>query len=163
MWLDPEARRVQRTASKQFHNEALKAHNEYRQQHGVPPLKLCKKLNQEAQQYAEALASTRILKHSPESSRGQCGENLAWASYDQTGKEVADRWYSEIKDYNFQQPGFTSGTGHFTALVWKNTKKMGVGKASASDGSSFVVARYFPAGNVVNQGFFEENVLPPKK
>lgn len=113
--------------------------------------------------YSEALASTRILKHSPESSRGQCGENLAWASYDQTGKEVADRWYSEIKNYNFQQPGFTSGTGHFTAMVWKNTKKMGVGKASASDGSSFVVARYFPAGNVVNQGFFEENVLPPKK
>ena len=113
--------------------------------------------------YSEALASTRILKHSPESSRGQRGENLAWASYDQTGKEVADRWYSEIKNYNFQQPGFTSGTGHFTAMVWKNTKKMGVGKASASDGSYFVVARYFPAGNVVNQGFFEENVLPPKK
>ncbi|XP_016078262.1 PREDICTED: Golgi-associated plant pathogenesis-related protein 1 [Miniopterus natalensis] len=150
-------------ASKQFNNEVLKAHNEYRQQHGVPPLKLCKKLNQEAQQYSEALASTRILKHSPESSRGQCGENLAWASYDQTGKEVADRWYSEIKNYNFQQPGFNSGTGHFTAMVWKNTKKMGVGKASASDGSSFVVARYFPAGNVVNQGYFEENVLPPKK
>lgn len=36
--------------------------------------------------YSEALASTRILKHSPESSRGQCGENLAWASYDQTGR-----------------------------------------------------------------------------
>ncbi|XP_011794906.1 PREDICTED: golgi-associated plant pathogenesis-related protein 1 [Colobus angolensis palliatus] len=152
-----------RATSKQFHNEVLKAHNEYRQKHGVPPLKLCKKLNREAQQYSEALASTRILKHSPESSRGQCGENLAWASYDQTGKEVADRWYSEIKNYNFQQPGFTSGTGHFTAMVWKNTKKMGVGKASASDGSSFVVARYFPAGNVVNEGFFEENVLPPKK
>ncbi|XP_029776093.1 Golgi-associated plant pathogenesis-related protein 1 isoform X1 [Suricata suricatta] len=150
-------------ASKQFNNEVLKAHNEYRRQHGVPPLKLCKKLNREAQQYSEALASTRILKHSPESSRGQCGENLAWASYDQTGKEVADRWYSEIKNYNFQQPGFTSGTGHFTAMVWKSTKKMGVGKAPASDGSSFVVARYFPAGNVVNQGFFEENVLPPKK
>ncbi|XDA72351.1 hypothetical protein R6Z07F_002630 [Ovis aries] len=152
-----------KSASKQFNDEVLKAHNEYRKQHGVPPLKLCKKLNREAQQYSEALASTRILKHSPESSRGQCGENLAWASYDQTGKEVADRWYSEIKNYNFQQPGFTSGTGHFTAMVWTNIKKMGVGKASASDGSSFVVARYFPAGNVINQGFFEENVLPPKK
>ncbi|XP_060055180.1 Golgi-associated plant pathogenesis-related protein 1 isoform X2 [Erinaceus europaeus] len=112
-----------KSASKQFNSDVLKAHNEYRQQHGVPPLKLCKKLNREAQQYSEALASTRILKHSPESSRGQCGENLAWASYDQTGKEVADRWYSEIKSYNFQQPGFTSGTenewkgGHRTNAV----------------------------------------------
>lgn len=39
--------------------------------------------------YSEALASTRILKHSPESSRGQCGENLAWASYDQTGRTLS--------------------------------------------------------------------------
>uniref|UniRef100_A0A9L0I5Y0 Golgi-associated plant pathogenesis-related protein 1 n=1 Tax=Equus asinus TaxID=9793 RepID=A0A9L0I5Y0_EQUAS len=79
-------RAMGKSASKQFNDEVLKAHNEYRRQHGVPPLKLCKKLNREAQQYSEALASTRILKHSPESSRGQCGENLAWASYDQTGK-----------------------------------------------------------------------------
>lgn len=35
--------------------------------------------------YAESLASTRILKHSEQSSRGSCGENLAWASYDQSG------------------------------------------------------------------------------
>ncbi|ELK34230.1 Golgi-associated plant pathogenesis-related protein 1 [Myotis davidii] len=134
-------------ASKQFNNEVLRAHNEYRRQHGVPPLKLCKKLNQEAQQNGSGLILLLSFK--------QC--------LLRTGQEVADRWYSEIKNYNFQQPGFTSGTGHFTAMVWKNTKKMGVGKASASDGSSFVVARYFPAGNVVNQGYFEENVLPPKK
>lgn len=35
--------------------------------------------------YAQSLASTRILKHSEQSSRGSCGENLAWASYDQSG------------------------------------------------------------------------------
>ncbi|KAK1173501.1 GLI pathogenesis-related 2, like [Acipenser oxyrinchus oxyrinchus] len=150
-------------ASKQFAEEVLRTHNEYRRKHRAPGLKLSSKLNREAQQYADALASTRILKHSAESSRGQCGENLAWASYDEPGKEVAERWYNEIKNYNFNCPGFSSGTGHFTAMVWKNTKKMGVGKAKATDGSTFVVARYFPAGNIVNQGHFEENVLPPKK
>ncbi|KAM8810975.1 Golgi-associated plant pathogenesis-related protein 1 [Eudromia elegans] len=151
------------SASKQFADEVLKAHNDYRKKHGVPPLKLCKKLNRGAQQYAEQLATTRVLKHSSESANGKCGENLAWASYDQPGKDVADRWYNEIKNYSFQNPGFSSGTGHFTAMVWKNTKKMGVGKASASDGSTFVVARYDPAGNVVNPGYYEENVLPPRK
>uniref|UniRef100_A0A8D0C1S3 Golgi-associated plant pathogenesis-related protein 1 n=1 Tax=Salvator merianae TaxID=96440 RepID=A0A8D0C1S3_SALMN len=152
-----------KSASKQFSEEVLKAHNEYRKNHSVPSLKLCRNLNREAQQYSEALASTRILKHSPESSSGKYGENLAWASYDQSGREVAERWYNEIKNYNFQSPGFSSDTGHFTAMVWKNTKKMGVGKASASDGSSFVVARYEPAGNVINAGQYEQNVLPPKK
>lgn len=36
--------------------------------------------------YAEELATTRVLKHSSESANGNCGENLAWASYDQSGE-----------------------------------------------------------------------------
>ncbi|KAM9806312.1 GLI pathogenesis-related 2, like isoform X7 [Syngnathus typhle] len=149
-------------ASKQFAEEVLQCHNDYRKKHQAPALKLSSKLSREAARYAESLASTRILKHSEESSRGSCGENLAWASYDQSGKDVADRWYNEVKQYNFSSPGFSSGTGHFTAMVWKNSKTLGVGKAIASDGSSFVVARYFPAGNITNQGHFDCNVLPAK-
>lgn len=38
------------SASKQFAEEVLKVHNDYRKKHGVPPLKLCKKLNRGAQQ-----------------------------------------------------------------------------------------------------------------
>ncbi|KTG04961.1 hypothetical protein cypCar_00029755 [Cyprinus carpio] len=125
-----------KSASRLFCEEVMKTHNEYRRKHQAPPLKLSSKLSREAARYAESLASTRILKHSVESSRGNCGENLAWASYDQTG--------------------------HFTAMVWKSSKKLGVGKAVASDGSTFVVARYFPAGNITNQGHFQANVLPPK-
>ncbi|XP_062255454.1 GLI pathogenesis-related 2, like [Platichthys flesus] len=151
-----------KSASKQFAGELLQCHNEYRNKHQAPPLKMSSKLSTEAARYAESLASTRILKHSQESSRGSCGENLAWASYDQSGKDVTDRWYDEVKQYNFSSPGFSSGTGHFTAMVWKSTQKLGVGKATASDGSSFVVARYFPAGNITNQGHFENNVLPAK-
>ncbi|XP_016365113.1 Golgi-associated plant pathogenesis-related protein 1-like [Sinocyclocheilus rhinocerous] len=151
-----------KSASRLFCEEVLKTHNEYRRKHQAPPLKLSSKLSREAARYAESLASTRILKHSVESSRGNCGENLAWASYDQTGKDVSDRWYNEVNQYNFNQPGFSSATGHFTAMVWKSSKKLGVGKAVASDGSTFVVARYFPAGNITNQGHFQANVLPPK-
>ncbi|KAG5270927.1 hypothetical protein AALO_G00173910 [Alosa alosa] len=148
-----------KSASKVFAEEVLHSHNEYRRKHQAPPLKLSSKLSREASRYAESLASTRILKHSVESSKGSCGENLAWASYDQSGKDVSDRWYNEVQQYNFNRPGFNSGTGHFTAMVWKSSRKMGVGKAQASDGSTFVVARYTPAGNIINQGHFEANVL----
>ncbi|XP_066538282.1 GLI pathogenesis-related 2, like [Hoplias malabaricus] len=151
-----------KSASRLFCEEVLKSHNEYRKKHQVPPLKCSKKLCTEAKRYAESLASTRILKHSAESSRGSCGENLAWASYDQPGQDVSDRWYNEVNQYNFNHPGFSSATGHFTAMVWKSSTKLGVGKAVASDGSTFVVARYFPAGNITNQGHFQANVLPPK-
>ncbi|KAF7227330.1 transcript variant X2 [Nothobranchius furzeri] len=125
-----------KSASKQFAEELLQSHNEYRRKHQAPPLKLSSKLSREAACYADSLSRTRILKHSEESSRGSCGENLAWASYDQSG--------------------------HFTAMVWKSSKQLGVGKAIASDGSSFVVARYLPAGNITNQGHFETNVLSAK-
>ncbi|XP_040899333.1 GLI pathogenesis-related 2, like [Toxotes jaculatrix] len=151
-----------KSGSKQFAEEVLQCHNEYRKKHQAPPLALSSKLSKEATRYAESLASTRILKHSVESNRGSCGENLAWASYDQSGRDVVNRWYDEVKQYNFNRPGFSSSTGHFTAMVWKSTKMLGVGKATALDGSSFVVARYFPPGNVTNQGHFDKNVLPAK-
>lgn len=28
-----------------------------------------------------------------------------------TGKDVSDRWYNEVNQYNFNQPGFSSATG----------------------------------------------------
>ncbi|KAF6730593.1 Golgi-associated plant pathogenesis-related protein 1 [Oryzias melastigma] len=75
------------------------------------------------------------------------------------GKEAVEAWYSEIKDYNFAKPGFQSGTGHFTQVVWKNSTELGVGMAT--DGKSvFVVGQYHPAGNFTNKGEFEGNVLP---
>jgi len=27
------------------------------------------------------------------------------------GKDVSDRWYNEVNQYNFNQPGFSSATG----------------------------------------------------
>uniref|UniRef100_A0A0E9PS88 SCP domain-containing protein n=1 Tax=Anguilla anguilla TaxID=7936 RepID=A0A0E9PS88_ANGAN len=59
-----------KSASKQFSEEVLRSHNEYRRQHQAPALKLSSKLSRDATRYAESLASTRILKHSTESSRG---------------------------------------------------------------------------------------------
>lgn len=67
-------------------------------------------------------------------------------------------WYNEIEKYDFNRPGFSGETGHFTQVVWKDSKQLGVGYATANNGFAVCVANYFPAGNF--EGQFPENVLP---
>ena len=145
-----------------FRAAALKQHNIYRAKHGVPPLVLSSQLNGVAQQYAEQLARTNQLVHSDNT---QLGENLyAFGSSGQTlprPEAVVDRWYSEIQNYNFDKPGFHTETSHFTQLVWKSSKELGIGIAQAADGTWYVVANYNPPGNISGQ--FPLNVLKPKK
>ncbi len=75
------------------------------------------------------------------------------------GAEATDAWYNEIKLYNFNRPGFSMSTGHFTQVVWKGSQKLGAGFAITRDGKSlYVVAQYSPPGNYMGQ--FEQNVLP---
>ena len=83
---------------------------------------------------------------------------LDFAGAQLTGRKVTDMWYEEHDKYNYSNPGFSSTTGHFTQIVWQNSKEMGAGKAVSSSGAQFVVARYQPPGNV--RGLFPENVKP---
>jgi len=75
-----------------------------------------------------------------------------------TGRKATEMWYDEVDKYRFNNPGFSTGTGHFTQIVWANTTEMGGGKAKSSTGAQFVVVRYTPPGNVLGQ--FPENVKP---
>jgi hypothetical protein len=34
-------------------------------------------------------------------------------------------WYDEISLYNYNNPVFSSGTGHFTQMVWKSSTALG--------------------------------------
>ena len=72
--------------------------------------------------------------------------------------EATKSWYNEITKYDFNKPGFSMETGHFTQVVWKNSKEVGFGVAKTKNKKKcIVVANYFPAGNYLNQ--FKENVL----
>ncbi|XP_032577465.1 Golgi-associated plant pathogenesis-related protein 1 isoform X2 [Drosophila sechellia] len=136
----------------------LNEHNRLREKHGSPPLILDDALSQGCEEYAKVLAANERLEHS--SSAGQkYGENLCMRSQDPL--QCVQDWYDEIEDYDFEKPQFGMSTGHFTALVWKNAKKMGFGQAKDKKGYYWVVARYYPPVNV--NGQFEENVLPPNK
>ncbi|CAH1778698.1 unnamed protein product, partial [Owenia fusiformis] len=134
--------------------------------HKVPALKLNSRLSSFAQKYAEHLASTGSFQHNKGLFKGeQIGENLASkmssrGGADYTGEEVTENWYSENTKYNYNIEAQSQSAGHFTQVVWKGSKELGIGKALSKDGRCVVVANYKPAGNLV--GHFKENVLHPK-
>ena len=70
------------------------------------------------------------------------------------------KWYNEIDDpgYDYNSPGFSMGTGHFTQVVWVKSTELGMGHATSQSGSVYTVARYSPPGNYTNPGQFEQNV-----
>ncbi|KAL8600846.1 hypothetical protein ACOMHN_056504 [Nucella lapillus] len=150
---------------KNFVEETIKAHNEYRKRHQAPPLSHSKELSAQAQKWADQLAATGSFQHSGATIRGEkLGENIAkkWSSAPQayTGQEVTDQWYSEVKMHEFGTEPRTLSAGHFTQVVWNGSREVGVGRAVSSKGEVVVVANYRPAGNMM--GSFAQNVLPPK-
>jgi uncharacterized protein YkwD len=142
----------------EFEKEALKWHNIYRERHGVPPLKLNPKLLAFAREWAQKLANEDCMKHRPSN---EYGENIfmKWSSdpsYVVSGKDPVESWYSEIKVHNFSREPTSLDSGHFTQVVWKKSRELGMGRAKSKTGKYIVVANYDPAGNFV--GNFVENV-----
>ena len=74
------------------------------------------------------------------------------------GTSPVDSWYEEIKDYSFARSDYIKGTGHFTQVVWKNSKQLGCGVACGSNDYCYVTCNYYPGGNYLGQ--FRTNVLP---
>ncbi|ORY95871.1 CAP domain-containing protein [Syncephalastrum racemosum] len=126
---------------------ALQLHNKYRAQHSADPLTWSSELAQYAQKWADGC----VFEHS----KGDYGENLA-QGYDSVDSAIT-AWYDEYKDYDYSNPGFTEGTGHFTQVVWKGTKQLGCALSDCS-GKPLYVCEYSPAGNIVSGNEFEENV-----
>lgn len=121
----------------------LQLHNQARSDFGSAPLTWSEELAAGAQQWAQHLASKGLFQHS----NGPYGENLAMAS---DVDQVFDLWYEERDLY---RPGgdFTMDCGHYTQMVWHNTRQMGCGKAETPDGMAIWVARYNPPGNIVGE------------
>ncbi|XP_040899179.1 Golgi-associated plant pathogenesis-related protein 1-like isoform X2 [Toxotes jaculatrix] len=146
-------------ADSSFQQEFLATHNSYRAKHSTPPLKFNSELSAACQKWADHLLERNSLGHSDTKD----GENVftmsSSAGLKLTGKEAVDAWYSEIKDYDWKNPGFTGTTGHFTQVVWKESTELGVGLATNGK-RAFVVGQYRPAGNMAMPGYFEKNVLP---
>ena len=133
--------------------------NMYRTRHQAPPVSFDDTISAFSQSWSDHLASRNLLQHSTGSGYG---ENFAWFGWQVDGTEAAirsiDMWYNEIKDYDFSKPGFGYTTGHFTQLVWVNTRKIGLGVSFHSEWGTIVNMNFDPPGNFM--GAFNENVKP---
>lgn len=132
----------------------LSLHNAHRAKHCVPAMTWSPQLAAQAQAWAAKCA----ISHSAANERPGQGESLAWGTGGfATAQSSASRWYNEISKYNFNAPGFSNETGHFTQMVWKASTQLGCGVANCN-GQTYWVCRYGPSGNITNPGQFAANV-----
>lgn len=160
------SRPTQGISDDQFVHDVLFAHNQLRSKHGVPDLVWDQGLVDYATDYMnKALNCSNLqLVHS----NGPYGENLA-AGYG-GGWSPVEAWYGEISLYDFSKPGFSSATGHFTQVVWKDSSKLGCARHQCNnEWGQYTICEYSDErGNIIgtkpNSGglsFFQVNVLPP--
>jgi pathogenesis-related protein 1 len=137
------------------YQQVLDHHNKIRKLVNVPPLAYSASLSAYAQQWAEHLASrgSRIFHSDCMHPDGRSlGENIFWGS-DADSYSVLDAsksWYEEKQLYRYAPiSNHSDGTGHYTQMVWKETREIGLGVAYTKKGGIIVVASYYPAGNMV--------------
>ncbi|XP_067038078.1 Golgi-associated plant pathogenesis-related protein 1-like [Acropora muricata] len=149
-------------ASLPFKDQCVKWHNDFRAKHQASPVTWDPVLANDAKKWANYLAANNLFQH--DRNRRNQGENLYWSSKKPANPCIVatERFYDEVKYYDFNKPGFSSRTGHFTQVVWKSTKRIGAAYATRKDGFFVVVIRYSPPGNYKGEDQFRNNVLPAK-
>jgi hypothetical protein len=149
--------------------EVLDKHNVYRCMHGVPALTW----DADIAANAQAWADSGVWGHSPKPrtvNGKDVGENIGWGT-SRTGPETVIAWYSEIQyksPYGLAESSSDSvvegeTVGHYTAVVWKSTTRLGCGKGRATingnEGDYWVCEYGNSRGNT--NWLFKETVLEP--
>jgi len=152
--------------------EIVRVHNERRSNEFTDSdLRYSLELEKVAQDYANVLAQNGKQEHDPKNAENGYGENLFAHSTDKnlTIEDAMRNWYDEEKKmYNYETNECnTSHTiahndkqptcGHYTQVVWQETKEVGCASAVYTDrnssyyGGSVYICRYKEAGNRGNE------------
>ena len=140
-------------------NDLILEINEVRELHQVSGLSPNREIESIAQAFANKIAKKGELEYSNGMYKGEeLGEILFYYSSDCDAETVIETWNKDSKHfrYNSKNPDASS----FAQIVWKSSKFIGLGISKDSKGGTYIVANFYPGGNVVGQ--FAENVFPPK-
>ena len=135
-------------------------HNLERARLGLPPLAWSPKLARDARGWAKELLARGTLRHSHPSQRPGAGENLwmgtagAWSPAEMFAMFLEERRNFRIASFpDVSLTGNWADVGHYTQIVWKDTREVGCALDTAK-GKDVLVCRYHPAGNVMGQAPF---------
>jgi pathogenesis-related protein 1 len=129
------------------------AHNAVRAPLNIAKLAWSDAIGGFAQQWADFLATENNCKlaHRPNASQ-KYGENLFWRSAPTNLGEAVGAWASEAADYDHGTNACSGYTcGHYTQMVWADTRYLGCGVAACPSGGEVWVCNYDPRGNILGQ------------
>lgn len=145
----------------------LAAQNAERTRLKLPPFTWSTKLADHARKWAQTLATSDMFEHAPVGADGGEGENLWFGTKgDYAPEEMIGFFVDEGKQFkrgtfpDISTTGRWQDVGHYSQLVWKDTREVGCAIASNAR-RDFLVCRYWPAGNVVGQPAY--GYLPAQK
>jgi uncharacterized protein YkwD len=150
---------------REFADQILRAHNRYRCMHGAAPLSWHPEVAAYARRWVEQLGSGG-LRHSDSyrAGIGPLGENLYGGSAGLPSGEAAVRmWYEESRGYDYQREGGMAA-GHFTAMIWKDARYLGCGRAHGKISCNYGSGKSAPDCSTPNMsGCSRQQVLAPIK
>ena len=134
-----------------IYEEILKIHNEERIKCDCKKLTLNKDLNKLAQKCADNFSDIEECNN-----KDLYGINYALFSSDNISEiiKICNGWINEKLKENICK--YNSITKHYTQIIWKSTKEIGIGFSKVNSESSIFVIYYSPAGNIFDK--FNENI-----
>lgn len=144
----------------QIAKQALSLHNQERATLGLPPLVWNERLAKSAETWAAKLSRSDVLQHEYQGDPSGQGENLWMGSrgYYSIDEMIGD-WSAEKARFrrgkmpNISHQGDWEAVGHYSQMVWRETRAVGCAIAHSPDWD-VLVCRYDPPGNVWGQDPF---------
>ncbi|XP_055346979.1 cysteine-rich secretory protein 3-like [Paramacrobiotus metropolitanus] len=156
--------------TKRQQKEIVTLHNHYRNIVKAKNMNMLK-WNEKAAQMAQQWANTCPTGHNSNDDRNLagfdgCGQNIAWREGSALSwSDAINDWFEEVKNFRYcRQP--TGKVGHFTQMMWADTKVVGCGIRTDCNklgrNTIVYVCNYCDAGNVMMDDDMDSPFCPWK-
>jgi uncharacterized protein YkwD len=128
--------------------DILAAHNGVRARVGVAPVKWSERLAASSQEWADTLFARKQFVHRPNSRYGQNLFEIRGAA--SSPAQVVKVWAEESRNYDYSSNKCHGVCGHYTQIIWGDTKEVGCAVARGERREVWV-CEYDPPGNWVGR------------